>query len=126
VVKARGWIYAGLGVLALAAQTRREGWLAALDRRFFRDRYDARRLLREVIDEARTARSLEAVATGVVGRIEAALHAEFVALVLRRAGEARFQALASSPAGRSPAPVSAESKLIGLVRVLASFCLEIG
>jgi tRNA A-37 threonylcarbamoyl transferase component Bud32 len=125
VVKARGWIYAGLGAVTLAAQTRRERWLAALDRRFFRDRYNARRLLREVIDEARSARSLEAVATGVVGRIEAALHAEFVALVLRRDGQARFQALASSPAGRSPAPVSAESKLIGLVRVLAK-PLEIG
>ena len=118
VVKARGWVYAALGVLALAAQTRRERWLAALDRRFFRDRYDARRLLREAIEEARTAQRLETVAAGVVGRIEAALHAEFVALLIRRAGEVCFETLACSPAGRAPAPAPAESKLVGLARVL--------
>jgi len=45
ILVARGWIYGALGVLAVVAHRRRQDWLAALDRRFFRERYNAQQLL---------------------------------------------------------------------------------
>ena len=44
VLRARGWAYGLLGGLALVTHTQRQRWLGALDRTFFRERYDARRL----------------------------------------------------------------------------------
>jgi phosphoserine phosphatase RsbU/P len=41
IMHGRGWIYLGLGGCALAAQAMRQKWLEALDRRFFREAYDA-------------------------------------------------------------------------------------
>ncbi|MDA2913138.1 protein kinase [Acidobacteriia bacterium AH_259_A11_L15] len=118
VVQARGWIYALLGGLAVVAHTQREKWLGALDRRFFRERYDAQRLLREVVEEVRRAGSFEQVAPRVVAHTEAALHPEFAALLVREPAEANYRSLASAPAGQAPPPLPAESKLMGLVRLL--------
>jgi hypothetical protein len=53
ILRARGWVYATLGGLALVAYWRRKPWLEALDRRFFRQRYNAQRLLRDVVGEIR-------------------------------------------------------------------------
>ncbi len=118
ILRARGWVYGALGGVALLAHARRQQWLTALDRHFFRERYDAQRLLREVAEEVRRAGGFERVAPRVVARIEAALHSEFVALLVREPREASYRALASAPSGHAPPPVPAESKLIALVRVL--------
>jgi len=118
ILRARGWIYAVLGGLALVAQTQRQRWLEVLDRRFFRERYDAQRLLREVVVEVRHAGSFERVAPRVVARIEAALHPEFAALLVREPQEPSYRALAAAPAGQAPPPVPANSKLVTLVRLL--------
>jgi len=48
VVSARRTIYVALIALVFYAHSRRERWLAALDRQFFRDRYDGQQLLRRV------------------------------------------------------------------------------
>jgi hypothetical protein len=48
----------------------------ALDRRFFRERYDSLRVLREIVVEVQEARSIGPAAARVVTRIEAALHPE--------------------------------------------------
>ena len=69
VFQAKGWMYAALAVLAAVAYTKRKSWLEALDRRFFRDQYDARWLLREIAEEVRGARSLEEEAPRVVAGI---------------------------------------------------------
>ncbi len=119
ILRARGWIYAVLGALALVAQTQRQQWLKALDRRFFRERYDAQRLLREVVVEVHQAGSFERVAPCVVAQIEAALHPEFAALLLREPREPSYRTLAAAPTGQAPPPVSADSKLVALVRLLA-------
>jgi len=118
VVKARGWVYVVLGGLAAVAHARRNQWLETLDRRFFRERYDAQRLLREVAEEVREAQSIERVAPRAVARIEAAVHPEFVALLVREPGAPGFRARAAAPAGQAPPPLPAEGKLIGLVRLL--------
>lgn len=118
VFRARGWMYAVLAALAAIAYTRRQQWLEALDRRFFREHYDAQRLLREVVEEVREAQSFERMAPRVVARIEAALHPEFAALLVREPREAAYRTLAAAPAGQAHAPLPAESKLMALVRLL--------
>lgn len=118
ILRARGWVYLAFGGLAFVGHARRRQWLEALDRHFFREHYDAQRLLREVVEEVREVGSFERVAPHVVARIEAALHPEFVALSIREPREASYHSLASAPAGQAPPPVPAESKLMALLRVL--------
>ena len=118
ILAARGWIYAGLSGLALVAYWRRKPWLESLDHRFFRERYDAQRILREVVGEIREARSFERVAPHVVARIEAAIHPEFVSVMVREAVEHQYHALVSAPSGQATPPLAADSKLIALARVL--------
>lgn len=118
ILRARGWVYVVLGGLAAIAHGRRHRWMEALDRRFFRECYDAQRLLREVAEEVREAGNFERVAPRVVARVEAALHPEFVALLVRDPREADYRSLATAPSGQAPPPLSAEGKLMALVRVL--------
>jgi eukaryotic-like serine/threonine-protein kinase len=118
ILRARGWIHIVLIGLAATAYVRRQNWLEALDRRFFRERYDAQRLLREVVEEIRKERSFERVAPHVAARIEAALHCEFAGLLVRDPGAPNYRSLAIAPAGRALPVLSAESKLMSLVRLL--------
>jgi tRNA A-37 threonylcarbamoyl transferase component Bud32 len=118
ILAQRGWPYGAIGILALVALTRRQAWLEAIDRRFFRERYNAQQILREVAEEVRQARSLDAVASRVVGRVEAALHTEFAALLVRDPREPSYRALASAPPGLAPPALEADTKLIGLLRLL--------
>jgi eukaryotic-like serine/threonine-protein kinase len=119
ILHARGWIYIVLGGLATTAYVKRQSWIEALDRRFFRERYDAQRLLREVVEEIREAPSFGQVAPGVVAHIETALHPEFVSLLAREPHEPSYRSLASAPSGFELTAPLAESKLMSLVRLLA-------
>ncbi len=114
----RGWLYATLAVAALAAHSQRKAWLSALDRRFFRERYDARRILKNVLSDVRQAGGLEQAAAGIVSRIDAALHPEFTALLVRRPRESGFRVLASSGKLHGPVEIRSQSKLMGLVRLM--------
>jgi len=118
ILAARGWVYGTLAGVALVAYTQRRGWMAALDRRFFREQYDAQLLLREIAEGARQAGSFERTAPQVVARIEAALHPQFAAIMVRTPPERTFRAVASAPSGQAPRSLPAESRLMGLVRVL--------
>jgi eukaryotic-like serine/threonine-protein kinase len=118
ILSARGWAYGILAGLALLAHWRRKHWLEALDRRFFREHYDAQKLLRDVVEEVHESGNFERMATRVVARTEAALHSEFVALLVRNPREPTYRSLAAAPAGQSPPPLLAESKLMSLIRVL--------
>jgi tRNA A-37 threonylcarbamoyl transferase component Bud32 len=118
ILKVRGWIYAGLSGLVLLSYWQRKPWLENLDRHFFRERYDAQRILREVVGEIREARSFERVAPRAVARIEAAIHPEFVSVMVREPNERQYCALASAPPGQAAPPLAAESKLVALARVL--------
>lgn len=118
VLRGRGWIYLFLGALAALTLVNRQTWLDALDRRFFRERYDARRLLREVAEEIREARTFAQVAPRVAIRIEAALHPEFAALVSREPHDTAYRTAAIAPARHVLAPLPVGSKSIALIRLL--------
>ncbi|HZU42941.1 MAG TPA: protein kinase [Terriglobales bacterium] len=118
IVKARGWLYAVIGGIAIMAHLRRRKWQESLDRRFFREQYNAQQILRDVADEIRQAASLQQAAPRVVARVESALHAEFAALLVHDPGTAEYRCMASAPAGLAPSALGAASKVVGLVRVL--------
>lgn len=114
----RGWQYGALIGLAYFAHSKRQSWMEALDRRFYRERYNAQQLLRETVDEIRTASSMEDIAPRVVARMEAALHPEFAALMLYRAGSGSYHAVAIAPPTMHLPEVSAHSKLMTVFRAL--------
>jgi len=116
IVRARGWIYTALGVLAVVVHTQRHRMGRAIDQRFFREHYDATRLLREVSDQARRAGSLERAAPGVVARIEAALHQELVAVLSRGSGQPVFRCVAAAPSGMAPPAIDAGEPVIARLR----------
>jgi tRNA A-37 threonylcarbamoyl transferase component Bud32 len=118
ILRDRGWIYVVLAGLAVVAYLKRQTWLEALDRRFFRERFDAQRLLREVVEEIREASSFTQVAPRVVARVEAALHPEFAALLVREPREANYRTLAIAPAAAVLPVMPAQSKLMAMVRLL--------
>lgn len=118
ILRARGWIYVVLAGLAVLAYMKRQNWLEALDRRFFRERYDAQRLLREVVEQVREARNFEREAPRVAARIETALHPEFAALLVREPQERNYRTLAIAPTGHVLPTLVADSKLMSLVRLL--------
>jgi serine/threonine-protein kinase len=118
ILEARGWVYLALGTAAAGAHSQRRRWGEAIDRRFFRERCDARRLLREIAAESGRGRSFAGAAPGVVARIEAALHPEFAAVMHRPVADTYFRTLACSPADKAPPPIAAESRLVSVLRTL--------
>lgn len=118
ILRSRGWMYAALGGVTMLIYARRKQWLESLDRRFFRDRYDAQRLLCEIVEEIRQAQNFEHVAPRVATRIETALHPEFVALMTRRPNEPSYHSVAVAPPQQELPPLAADSKLIALVQLL--------
>jgi hypothetical protein len=118
VLNARGWVYGLLGTCAVWAAVRRQDWLDSVDRRFFREKYDAHRLLAQVAVDLRSARGIGPVAPKVVRPIEAALHPEFVAFLVRLPDEPDFQTLVAAPSDRAQLRIPSSSTVIRLMRVL--------
>jgi serine/threonine-protein kinase len=118
VLKSRAWIYLLIAGLVLVARTGRQAWLDRLDRRFFRERYNAQKLLRQVAEDVRQAPSLAHVAPTVVSRIEQALHPAFVALLVPRSDGPWFQTVAASPADRAAVRLDAGNKVLALARLV--------
>jgi eukaryotic-like serine/threonine-protein kinase len=116
ILRARGWEYVAVGAVAVLVYSQRRRWSGAVDRRFFREQYDARRLLRAVADSAREAGSVERAAPAVAAHIDAALHPEFAAVLVLRPGERSFRTVASSPAGQAPPPLARDSELVEWLR----------
>ena len=117
-LKVRGWSYAAIGALASLAFWQRQAWLSSLDRRFFRDKYDAQRLFADIIEEIRRSSNVEQSAPSITSRVTQALHAEFCAFVVHNPGEQTYHILAVSPSGALNAVLPAANNLIPLVRTL--------
>jgi len=114
----RAPLYGGLAAIAIVAARRRQGWLDALDRRFFRERYDAQRTLHRVIEHVRRSGSLKQAAALVVDQIELALHPRFVTLLARAADGDTYRLVATSPPCAGPAVLPGGAKLFALARLL--------
>jgi eukaryotic-like serine/threonine-protein kinase len=112
----RGLLYALLAGGGLLLHLSRRTWLDGLDRHFFRERYNAQRVLRTVIEEIREARSFEKVAPRVIAQIEAALHPEFASFIVRQPGEGEYRIFAAKEP--SPPRIAAKSKFMAMVRML--------
>ena len=110
--------YAAVAVALLVAQGQRRRWLEALDRRFFRERYDANRILRQVAEGLRDGGHIEAAASRVVQQVHLALHPTFVALLSRTGDETRYRLLCGTPPGSGPVTLPAAGRLATLVGLL--------
>jgi serine/threonine-protein kinase len=119
LLSAHGWAYALMAVVGLVAHTKQSQWMEVLDRRFYREHYNAQQLLRQTVDEIRASFSLAEVAPKTAARIEQALHSEFAAILMREPSETLYRCIASSPPEFQPRGLSAESKLMAVFRLFA-------
>jgi serine/threonine protein kinase len=71
-----------LGVAAIVFFWRRS-LLAAIDRRFFREHYDARRILVELVDKSQRAPTARDVVNLITSEVDRALHLERISLLIR-------------------------------------------
>lgn len=118
VLKTHAATYVAIAALAALASTQRQKWLSALDRRFFRDKYDAQQLFHEIVEEIRRAESMEEVAPRVVARVAEALHTQGCGLLVRKPRDRFYHVVAAAPAGSLSTDLPATNKLIPLVRML--------
>jgi hypothetical protein len=118
ILATRGWIY----ILALAAvvvaRLRRRVWLDAIDRQFFRQRYDGRVLMQAVAADVRRAGSFETAARTVSARVAEALQPAMAGVLLRRDGDDRCHPVAVVPAECDVPDLDEHSRLVGLVRAV--------
>jgi eukaryotic-like serine/threonine-protein kinase len=125
-IRSHGWLYAlaiGLGALA---HVRRERWLEGLDRRFFRERYNAQRLLGEITSDLRQyaaagagpARAADAGAliARLLAKIQEALHPETAIVLARRGPGEPFEPL--TPGASAHLSLASDSKAASVARVL--------
>jgi hypothetical protein len=112
----RGLLYVALAGSGFLLHLRRRAWLTALDRRFFREQYNAQQVLSAVVEEAGKTRHLDSVAPGVVSQIEGALHPQFAALFVRQPGAGNYRLLTGGD--KAPLCIPADSKLLVLIRAL--------
>ena len=123
ILRERGSIYISLAALTALLHFRREQWLRALDRRFFREQYNAQQILSATVREVRAGRSVEDIAPPIVAQIECALHPIGAGIFRLYAGEPAYRLLAGSEMPPSLLPAGAR-----LCRILQAIgqSLEIG
>jgi eukaryotic-like serine/threonine-protein kinase len=114
IARRRGLLYVAIALGAFLLHIRQKSWLNALDRRFFREHYDARRLLSAVVDDVRRADTFDQAAAQVITQIEGSLHPQFAGLLVREPEAGSFFAVA--PAHCATPPISADSKLIAMMK----------
>jgi eukaryotic-like serine/threonine-protein kinase len=119
VIRAHGPFYGSLITIVVVASVRRDAWLEALDRRFFRERYNAQHVLHRLVEEIRRhAGDFVLVAPTVVRQLEVTLHPRFVQILLKDPGASEYRIVAAVPASGVPEPPRSDSKVMGVLRVL--------
>ena len=91
LITTRGWWYLLIAGALLLVRSRREQWLTRVDRRFFRERYDAHRLLTSIAEQVGRASSFDVIAPSIVQQIDEALHPTFVSVLTHLAGQFELQ-----------------------------------
>ncbi len=104
------WLALAVGLAGVLIATRRRVF-ALLDRRFFREEYDAQRILSALVEKSRRAGSARELAEVINRELDAALHLESVSVYGRDPLSGHFRA----PGGGLPplAPGSAVAVLLG-------------
>ncbi len=92
--------------------------IARVDRRFFRDRYDAQRVLQKVVLDVKEAKNFESAAGEVVKQVHAALHPEFIALLHRAPHQVELRSIACMPEGHRPPEIPVSGKLMAFLRLV--------
>jgi tRNA A-37 threonylcarbamoyl transferase component Bud32 len=118
IIAARALTYAVLGAGAAILYWKRQEWLDGIDRRFFRDRYNAQRVLQQVVLDVKEAKSFEEAAGEVVKQIEAALHPEFVSLLRRAPDQLELRSIACTPAHHQPPEMLVSGKVMAFLRLV--------
>ena len=118
VLRVRAITYGLVAGLVAALYASRRRVLDAIDRHFFRERYDGRALLGHLAEDIRASGHLHRAAPRVVSQIESALHPHFAALLIRSPGEPEYGIAAVAPPGHDLKLPPASSTLMRLVRAL--------
>lgn len=119
VLQARWWWFTLLGGTFFVVRSRREAWLESVDRRFFRERYDAQRLLGNIANQISRAMQFDVIAPSVMQQIEEALHPEFVAVLRHIPAKSVFEPVPSRSADdQPPTQLPASLAVIGVLAIL--------
>jgi hypothetical protein len=108
VFSGRPMLYVAIGVPLLAALASRRRLLDTLDRRFFREQFDSRRMLLNVVSLVRKGTDAPSLARAALGEVQAALHPKEISLWLVEAGtgELRRRVVLGVSASELPASSS--------------------
>jgi hypothetical protein len=112
------WWYAALLGVAVWIYWRRTEWLDALDRRYFRERYSAQKLLRELAEDVQASPLFEDLLPVLVSRLEAALHPGYIAVLIRSQDGRFYESISNTHEGPVSLRFSAGDKAVRLLAVL--------
>ena len=118
LLQRRWWSYVPLGATLLVVRSWREKWLRNLDRRFFRERYDAQRLLTSIAEQVARASSFDTIAPTVVQHIDQALHPVFVAVMRHVPAQSVFSSGTGAVSSSAPLDLPVSLTVIRLLEVL--------
>jgi len=119
LLRSRWWWFTVVGAALWIVRARREDWLRNLDRRFFRERYDAQRLLSSIAGQISRASSLDAIAPAVAQQIDEALHPQFVDVLTYVPRDRTFAPVAAGlREGPTVGPLPASLAVVGVLSVL--------
>jgi serine/threonine-protein kinase len=118
MIESRWWWFTLIGLTLVVARSRREQWLKSVDRRFFRERYDAQRLLTSIADQVTRAPDFDTIAPAIMQQIDEALRPAFVTLLRYVPAESRFSAAGSGSSADQSASLPASLTVIGVLAVL--------
>ncbi len=118
LARTRWWWYVPIGATLLIVRSRRERWLTILDRRFFRERYDAQRLLTNIADQVARAPSVEAAALAIVHQIDEALHPTFFGVLRHDPARSTFVGTSARLSDSGPIALPASLRAIAVLAVL--------
>jgi hypothetical protein len=110
------WLIAG-GALAIAVTSHRAGILDWIDRRFFRDQYDARHILAGLVDRCRWAGSRGELDAMLRAELNRALHPDLVDILFLDAAAGRFRGEQLRPIGQASRLVATVSRADEPMRV---------
>ena len=118
IMASRGWNYAAVASIVSVVFARRHKWMPALDRRFFRERYEAHQILKGVVEDVGQSPDFDTGARKVVARIHSALHPVMAAVMKRPRTATAFSAAAKLPEGAPLTALLSGNAITQVVRAL--------